>query len=382
MTMKVQPGPLFAAHSDAASDLIALSVSAKHAALPPLALGAVADAVKGDVLHGAANRIDLSWITELPPLSAISISDVAKAIGGTVQTYGGPPILGAFQAARADQKFNELSFLGKIQFNTLLAQARSPQERDYLRKALAAGHDIGEITQFAAEIRGKSPEWMQHNLRLVDDSYDGGKGIEQQWNDSCVPATAEALRGEFDPIYSLREHQGNRDVDQTDSHVHVWPFNILDVGGNGNVADEQRADLQAHGGIAVDRGDTGGRGMNEGVGINELSSITGVTYAKHDATNSFTRGLALQKMDEDLARGIPCALHINGGKGEGGHACLVTGVISGPPKEYAIHDPFAGKTVYVKASDLQAGNIVPAIAGWTKLADVYTASRGFLGDLI
>src|SRR5262249_42648251 len=95
-----------------------------------------------------------------------------KTIGKTIidavpsKPYAGPPILGTFQAERAQKKLADMDGFSRFVFNGLQAAAQSPQEKEYLLKALAAGHSIQEIASFAKEIHGKSPEWMHTNLRL------------------------------------------------------------------------------------------------------------------------------------------------------------------------------------------------------------------------
>jgi hypothetical protein len=82
---------------------------------------------------------------------------------------------------------------------------------------------------------------------------------------------------------------------------------------------------------------------------------------------------AFAQLDADLANGIPCALGITNTQGKGGHAVAVTGMVAGPPKQYLIHDPWDGKTVYVNAADLQRGKVNPTVAGWTNVYQVFTS---------
>jgi hypothetical protein len=295
-----------------------------------------------------------------------------------VPTYDGPPILGSYQAARADQKFANLNIFDKLQFALLEARAGSQQERDYLRKALACGYSIADISTFADQIRGKSPQWLHENLRLTGDA-DGAAGLTQQWNDSCAPATAEVVRGEMDPIYSLAVHQNNTDIHSIDPRANASPWAKLIAKvlgqplGDSSLADEEKKILEDNGGVAVERGQSGGAGMSLPPALNAFTQWTGHTYSYSVANTDTQRTSALSKLDDDLAQGIPGALRISDGPNTaGGHFVAVTGSIDGPPKEYVIHDPWDGKTVYVKASDLQAGNIIPSIAGWTKLTTVYT----------
>src|SRR5205807_5961439 len=121
------------------------------------------------------------------------------------------------------QNFAKLGLFGKIEFALLEARAGSQQERDYLRKALACGYSVSDISTFADQIRGKSPQWLHENLRLTEDA-NGAAGLTQQWNDSCAPATAEVVRGEMDPIYSLAVHQNNSNIHNIDPRADAGPW--------------------------------------------------------------------------------------------------------------------------------------------------------------
>jgi hypothetical protein len=293
--------------------------------------------------------------------------------------FDGPPILGSFQQQRFQDKFAAMNPFDMARVGLALAGAQSEHEREYIMKAVAAGNSVDDVCWFANQIRGKSDAWMQKNLRLSGNG-DGDPGLSQQWSTSCGPATAQVLRGEMDPVYSLRMHQDNVDPHAIDpqpgaSFIQRILAQFGFPTGNVNEADEQRSILENGGGVAVERGESGGKGMNFAQAFNTMTQWTGVTYIDHGATTATTRSDALKKLDADLAQGIPGALRISDGPSNcNGHAVAVTGVIAGPPKEYVLHDPWDGKTVYVKASDLAAGNIIPSIAGWSKLTDVYSST--------
>jgi hypothetical protein len=309
--------------------------------------------------------------------------------------YAGPPIMGKFQTERYHENFNKLTPGEQEYFQNLLYNTKNPTEMDYLMKSLASGHKVTTIGVFADQIRGKSDEWLHKNLRLTDDK-DSGAGLKQQWNCSCAPTTAEVVRGEMDPIYSLTVHRKNQDVTADDPRTGLKDTIDAHGGkkvGNHNVADEQREILEKHGGEATERKQGGGDGMSTDDALNEMSRWTGVTYEDHDIQPPALRrdlsGVykdandmiqdkkmkeAFTKMDSDLAAGIPCALSITDSKDKGGHAVAVTGVTgTGADKTYIIHDPWSGQTVYVKASDLEKGNVVPKIAGWDLVRTIYAS---------
>jgi hypothetical protein len=326
----------------------------------------------------------------------LSIGDVMLS-SAPASTSGGPPILGKYQEARADQKYEALNGGDKETFGWLLGKAKSPDEQAYIRKALAAGYSMDDIEKFADQIRGKGSTWLSENLRATGDA-DNAPGLKQQWSCSCAPTTAEVVRAEMDPIFALKLHQENTDITQADPR----PRNPYDpseyTGGTGpkgdrGVADDQREILEGNDGNAVERNKEGGRGMPTDDALNTETKWTGITYEGHEARpmSHYDVGgpgnaafhqigqerldTAMAKLDADLANGIPCALRITDADNAGGHAVAVTGVQAGPPKTYIIHDPWDGKTVHVKASDLAQGKIEPPIAGWTELGAVYTSKQ-------
>jgi hypothetical protein len=331
------------------------------------------------------------------------VKDVGGAMlnAAAAGAHAGPPVIGKFQEARADKKWEALNGADKETFGWLMDRAGSPAEQAYLRKALASGHSVEQIEQFADQIRGKSEDWLRANLHLTSD-VNAAPGLIQQWNDSCGPTTAQVVRGEMDPIYSLSVHTGNADITKPDPRANVTVQDLMQAAISGrplgdlDVAIEQRSILQDHGGTAVERGKSGGGGMSLPPALNTFSDSLGVTYdgaetvstsahmgapgtylgmieAAWDQKAVSQNSAALAKLDADLANGIPGALRLSNPSGSGGHFVAVTGSIDGPPKQYMLHDPWSGTTVYMKASDLQQGNIVPAVAGWTRLTHVYTS---------
>jgi hypothetical protein len=327
---------------------------------------------------GAVKANVLPTTSVATAISRFGIDIIGKLGNLFPLTFQGPPILGSFQEQRFHDKLNSLPFYERPMVDFALANASNDHERQYIEKALAAGHSAFEVLTFAQQIHGKSDAWMQQNLRLTGNA-NGAPGLSQQWNDSCAPTAAEVMRGEMDPIYSLGVRQNNADIHAVNPNPGPLETAIDALlgkpAGNRSVANEQKQILENNGGVAVERGQSGGSGMNLLTAFNSMSQWTGVTYVRHKVTTDTDRSSALGKLDADLAAGIPGGLRISDSDtNPGGHAVAVTGSIDGPPKQYVIHDPWDGKTVYVKASDLAKGNIIPSIAGWTHMTDVYSST--------
>jgi hypothetical protein len=293
----------------------------------------------------------------------------SKPIGDPIQhcplKQEGAQIVSDAQAQRANDKFDKLPDDEKKKFQDILRNAKSDEERMYIWKAFGACHSTGECSAFADKIRGKDPKWLNDNCRLTGSS--DGTGIQQQWSHSCNATTAQAVRGEMDPIYSLKEHEDNPNwgsVDDTDA-----------TKDNPNLAAEQKKMLESeytgsasgrHKGVAADRGSSAaGSGRWASDLFNDPAEQTGVTYVtKKDPSTTD----ALQAIDSGVASGVPVPIVIGNGAGKYTHYVLVTGSDPGPPKTYTIHDPWSGKTVTRTDDDIKNGKI--DIAGSNQITAV------------
>jgi outer membrane protein OmpA-like peptidoglycan-associated protein len=274
-------------------------------------------------------------------------------------------ILGSFQAERARTLYDQLSPDDQAWFRVLLDQAGSDDERQYLYKALAAGHSIDEIDEFANRIRGQDAEWLQNNLRLTGNSE--GRGIQQQWSHSCNATTVQAVMGEMDPIYALQIHDENpnfgevNDADATDR--------------NPNLAEDQREMLEsaytgtkfgAHSGVAADRGDpASGQGRWADDLLNDRSDTTGLHYTPQLVPEDLDIEEAIDHINTAVDQGMPVPIVIGNGPQQYTHYVLVTGR-SG--NEYTIHDPWTGDTVTRSEDDLRNGTL--NIAGSNQINEI------------
>src|SRR5262249_26091063 len=125
----------------------------------------------------------------------------------------GNAILNAAQLARAAQFMAKLSPQDRAALNTVLAAAQSPGEEAYILKALAAGHPVADVPNFATAIHGKGPDWLQGHLSLVNPDRpskqvgyfaDGQMWfLKQQDPTSCGPTAVIVARATNDPMYAL-----------------------------------------------------------------------------------------------------------------------------------------------------------------------------------
>jgi hypothetical protein len=277
----------------------------------------------------------------------------------------GQKIISPAQAQRANDKFDKLSPEEKEEFQKILDNAQSEDERMYIWKAFAACHSVDECSDFADKIRGKDADWMQDKLKLTGSTT--GDGIQQQWSHSCNATAAQAIRGEMDPVYALKQHEDNPNfgsVDDSDATKE-----------NPNLAQEQKDMLEKeydgpasgkHSGVAADRDDAGsGGGRWASDHFNDLKDVTGVEYTteKDPDVND-----AMDNIDAGVEKGVPVPIVIGNGPGQYTHYVVVTGSDPGPPKTYTIHDPWTGKTVTRTADDVENGKI--DIAGSNKITAI------------
>ena len=266
----------------------------------------------------------------------------------------GAQIVSRAQAKRANDKFSKLSKDDQERFRAVLWDAESNEERLYIWKAFGACHSVKECATFAKKIRGKDPTWLNDKCRLTGSSQ--GTGIQQQWSHSCNATTAQAVRGEMDPVYALQTHEDNPNwgsVDDSDA-----------TSDNPKLASEQQQMLESeyigsasgpHTGVAADRGNAGaGSGRWASDLFNDPAEQAGVTYTtvKDPATDD-----ALKAIDAGVDQGVPVPIVIGNAPGGYTHYVLVTGKQKGPPEAYSIHDPWSGQTVTRSRDDIEQGKI-------------------------
>jgi hypothetical protein len=124
----------------------------------------------GDITARA--RAQQGWRAGLPAATAVLVADTA--------------ILSAAQSRRAAERRSALAPADRARLDALLAGAPSADKRAYLLKAYAAGHSIGEVAAFDAQIHDLSPVVLREAV-----------GIRETANPMMV-ALASA-----DPIFAL-----------------------------------------------------------------------------------------------------------------------------------------------------------------------------------
>jgi hypothetical protein len=266
-----------------------------------------------------------------------------------------PPILGSAQSDRADKLLKKMSPADQQKVSTLMGEAKSEPEKQFLLKGIAAGHSVQELQDFAKKIKGKDAAWMRDNLGLTGSST--GTGVEQQWSQSCNATTVQAVKGQMDPLYALKTHEDNPHVDQAD--------NTDGMKTNPKLAQEQSDMLTSAYTGSVAGGTAGVAAPRSGGGsgrwaddlLNNVSDTTGVKYTTKQLGGTTTVNTAMTAIDNGVSKGQPVPIVIGNSSTSYTHYVLVTGSDAGPPKKYTIHDPWSGTTVVRTEDELKTGKI-------------------------
>ncbi|WP_250399528.1 peptidoglycan-binding protein [Streptomyces cellostaticus] len=287
-------------------------------------------------------------------------------------------ILTANDLERSGRAMEKLSPADRARMEHLLANASSPQEKAYLMKALAAGHDVDDIEAFGGKIHGKDPAWLQQHLSPITtqgDSLDDegtnadGSNVNtdlqsfgsQQWaqggdgrEGTCVASSTVTARAMVDPVYALSLTGG--------------------PGGQENDPAAFRRRLVDEQHRVHEEGD-GGDGWN-GMGLDgktevvnkEISPETGSSYELHEVRDAGSRRNVLPDIEKAVAEGKPVPIGVEGYDDKGnrsGHAMMIVGQ-EGDMLE--IYNPW-GRTTWVSEDDFVNGGM--ARASDDQLPDAY-----------
>lgn len=235
-------------------------------------------------------------------------------------------------------------------------QLTHPQAKDkYLLWSGKNSRAMDDINQFAKDIRASERGTMVQQSTATD-PYMGNKALQQRWNDSCGPTTAQGMKAELDPIYAKKLHE---------DFIHSTKT-------GGDIGKEQKTVLEAHGGKAVKRGAAGGAGTYlEDVLNADVKKYTGVNYNFHGTGGTVAkRNQELDKVADKLQKGVDVPVRA-GWPGGGGHFMYLTDVRGkGADQKFLLTDPWEGKTVWLTRQQLASGN-TPFPAGTGELTHTY-----------
>ena len=337
------------AHHDAMAGIDALCGAAK------LAKAVGTDAA--EALHQGAALAHAAKIAS-PNLSAADVLVITDA-GVPDGPQDANLILTGDQSVRAGDRLDALSADDRARLDALLADAKSPQERAYLLKALAAGYSVGQIEAFDKQIHahGDDPQWLSDHLTpIVHDGdetqnahhdmwFDGSKWTQGQ-HPTCVASSIVTARAQLDPLYSLQlttgGHPDDPAYDNGDAfakRLHDEQYRVYD-GGRHWWSD---VPIVGHDGMSVDEELPQ---LNAQVGAHSSGE-----YHNVDMGSASDRQATLPTIERAVDDGKPVVLTVQGK--EGGHDMVIVGH-DGDMLE--IYNPW-GYTVWVSEDEFANGQL-------------------------
>lgn len=312
--------------------------------------------VAARVLYGLAGQARLA---RLGPSPLPAVDELVMAHAGADDRGGA--VLTAGSAERAAARLSGLSPADQEIMRDLLTQAKSPHERAYLLKALAAGHDMTEIGAFAAKIHpyGHDPEWLDQHLSPFAPTAEGVRSDvrfgDALWTQGdtvqCIPVTTIAALAETDPLYALTLTAGDQP---------------------GNPALDNSAAFTERLGTEADRLYNDGRTWwqwvsgAEGLWPEAMESLadanagraTGVDFAIRDLGRPVDQD-TVTEIARTVSRGVPVPLQITGTGHDIAHAVVVTGYSNG---RFELFNPY-GFSFSVTEHQFTQGFLDQAVPG-------------------
>jgi hypothetical protein len=324
---------------------------------PKRALGTYLDLIPAR--NAAPNRITPAIVRDL-------VMGVGTSATGNPGGHKG--VIGRHQADQAAMTLMEMSdsdykavagALAKTgQGGTVASSAEN--EAALILKAVAARQNefedpksgaLTEVLHFADQIRGEPRNFNVSNTSvLAIDSQ--GYGLQQHWNNSCGPTTAEMLRADTDPIYALG-------LNQLDS-----PHST----GLGAYTIHQGIVLMAN-----SQTPGNGNGINLPPALNSVDEpVTHRTYDAQSVPNTPAgRTAALNQMESLLDQGIDVPIRVQW-PGGGGHFQLCTDVQGKPPnRQFLVNDPATGRSAWVSETAIANVTNNNFLAGTGTLTHIY-----------
>ncbi|MEU1289828.1 peptidoglycan-binding protein [Kitasatospora sp. NPDC005856] len=276
-------------------------------------------------------------------------------------------LLTANDMKRSGEYLDKMNEKDRADFEKLLADSKTPQERAYLMKALAAGHSMDEIRAFQGKIHGKDPEWLRTHLSPVhtedEDTSSGGtndngsnKNTDQvtfdgaNWKQAdtegtCVASSTVTARAMVDPLYALDLTGGP--TGQEDDPA-AFQKRLLD--------EQHRVHQEGDGGANWDGMGPDGK---ERVLEAEVSPHTGAEFDYKKMPDADSRRELLPDIEKAVADGKPVPVGVEGYDQDGkrsGHAMMIVGQEG---NMLQIYNPW-GTTTWVSEEDFVNGRMAGA----------------------
>ncbi|MFI6445651.1 WXG100 family type VII secretion target [Kitasatospora sp. NPDC050543] len=299
-------------------------------------------------------------------ISTHELSDADKLVLADASGPDGPTelneLLSANDLKRSGEFLEKMNEKDRAEFEKLLADSKSPQERAYLMKALAAGHDMDQIRAFQGKIHGKDPQWLREHLTPVrtedDDNSSGGsndngsnKNTDGVWfgpaawsqtDGTCVATSTVVARAIVDPVYALELTGG---ASGSDDDPEAFRRRLLD--------EQHRVHTDGKGG---DNWYGMGVDGQKAVAAKEISAHTGAKYDYRNLGKADDKRAVLPGIDKAVAEGKPVPVVVDGHDEKGkptSHQMMIIGQEGGMLQ---IYNPW-GTTTWVSEDDFVNGRM-------------------------
>ncbi|MES4906645.1 MULTISPECIES: peptidoglycan-binding protein [unclassified Streptomyces] len=258
-------------------------------------------------------------------VTADGLTDADQLVLADAAAPGGPAelneILTANELKRSSEFMDKMSAHDKAEFDRLLSAAKSPQERAYLMKALAAGHDVREIDRFAQQIHGRSPQWLSDRLTpvVVQSTESGTNYVNYQgakWEQgrgTCVASSTVEARAMIDPLYAFHLTTGGHPDDPEYDNPNAF---------DNRLKQEQNRVHAEGGGDPLPDGGMNPYGQQHVADV-EVGSYTGANYAERKLDNNAERQASLAEIERHIDNGVPVPVDVEGSVGR--HAMMIVG---------------------------------------------------------
>lgn len=339
-----------------------MKINAARQALPsPSAPVPTAGSAAAPIAAGATSGYapdQMAWSVGLTP-SPVAAEPLRQSLVATFQAGVERDLAGRNQADKLTTQLAGLSD-GQLQsLQGLVGRAASHAEQVFILKAYTAGETWNNLVAYADEMRGRPEAEVISRSTMRDDA-----DVVQQWQDSCGPTLLQTLAGEADPRYAW-------ELNKTSDVASLAP-----TGAAMALADQQKAWLEAYGGIAVERGTTGGQGIALGQMLNDkMGPLVGATYQTVEATDA---AASLGAIADKVASGLDVPIRISWNRpGDGqdtGHFVVAMATREGTTgRELQIHDPWTGRTAWVSEAGIANDSFSPIFNTYARMSHYYPA---------
>lgn len=227
-----------------------------------------------------------------------------------------PGVLSVVDMDRASIALDKMEPGDRERLLSLLANAKSPQERAYVLKALAAGHPMADVVKFAKVIHAFGED-ARRLRNVLSPEETGASSHKRPWTQgsqpTCVAASTVFARAAVDPLYALKLTTGGYPGDP--KHDNPVAFARRLRAEQLRVYDDGRVNDSSSPGMYNEEITT--------VADSEIGSHTGRRYEVRYPDGPTARQAALTRIESSVDDGVPVPVSIS--SRQDAHTIIVIG---------------------------------------------------------